>query len=244
MDSVIIIGLAFAFGGILKGATGVGAPILAVPVVAVFFDIPFAVTIFSLPNLLPNIWQAWAYRDQRMPWNFAARFAIAGGVGAAVGTFLLIRLPTEFLSLFLAGMVFVYIGFRLFQPKWRLGYPLAVKLALPIGLFAGALQGSSGLSAPASLTFLTAMRLERGQFMSTVSMFFVGLGVVQVPLLISYGMLNRDTALISAAAVMPLVAFMPVGARLARHISPEKFDRILLIILTILSLNLVVDFIR
>ena len=70
-----------AAGGFLKGATGAGAPVIGVPVLAIVFDVPKAVAIFSVINLLSNIWQSWAYRkdvtDQRFVWIFAA----AGGAG-------------------------------------------------------------------------------------------------------------------------------------------------------------------
>lgn len=242
METVLIIGLAFAFGGILKGATGVGAPILAVPMMVVFFDMPFAIAVFSLPNLLPNLWQAWAFRRYHLPASFVVRFAAAGGIGAAVGTFLLANTPTDLLSLVLALVVLTYVAFRLAKPTWQLPYAQALRLALPVGFIAGILQGGAGLSAPASLTYLTAMRLERGVFISTISIFFVGLGVVQIPMLVGYGLLNRDTVLISAAALIPLIIFMPIGARLARHIPRHRFDQVLLVILTLLSLKLLAGY--
>ena len=36
MQTLVIVGLAFALGGILKGATGVGAPLVAVPLMTSF----------------------------------------------------------------------------------------------------------------------------------------------------------------------------------------------------------------
>ena len=42
---------AFALGGTLKGATGAGAPIMTIPVIAAFYDVRIAVIIMVLPNL-------------------------------------------------------------------------------------------------------------------------------------------------------------------------------------------------
>ena len=42
---------AFALGGTLKGATGAGAPIITIPVIAAFYDVRIAVIIMVIPNL-------------------------------------------------------------------------------------------------------------------------------------------------------------------------------------------------
>ncbi len=238
METVLIIAAAFAFGGILKGATGFGAPILAVPLLALFFDVPFAVTVFAIPNLLPNIWQSWAYRKHRLPLKFVAGFTIAGALGAAVGTYMLANIPSDALSLALAGVITAYILLRLVHPSWTLRFSVATRLAAPLGFCGGILQASSGLSAPVSITFLNAMKLDREQFVSTIAMFFVALGVVQIPLLGGYGYLTWENLALSCAALVPLVFFMPVGARLARHVSRQMFDRIILVLLSGLCLKL------
>ena len=62
LQTLIIVGLAFAIGGILKGATGVGAPLIAVPVMTSFVDIRFAVAVFVVPNLVINLIQSIIYR--------------------------------------------------------------------------------------------------------------------------------------------------------------------------------------
>lgn len=238
MDTFLIVGIAFALGGILKGATGFGAPLLAVPLLALMFNLPFAITIFSIPNVLPNLWQSWTYRQHRLPLKFVASFAVAGGLGAGVGTYMLARMSSDALSLGLAVVILAYVGFRLLRPSWKLGMAAGNWLSFPLGLIAGILQGASGLSAPVSVTFLTSLHLERGQFISTISMFFVSLGFVQIPMLIDYGYLTPTNILLSCSALLPLAAGMPLGAMLAKRISRKRFNQILLVILSLLSVKL------
>jgi hypothetical protein len=232
-----IIGL--ALGGILKGATGAGAPIVAVPVMAMYFGVPVAVTIFAVPNLLANAWQAWAYRKQQLPLPFMLMFAGGGAAGTLVGTMLLANLPGSALTLIVAFAVFIYVAFRLMRPGWVLRYPLAEKLSLVIGALSGTMFGASGLSAPVTLSFLNAMRLERPQFIGTVTFFFTMMAVVQIPALFAYGIMDGRKFLISTAALFPIIAFMPVGSWLARHFSREVFDRLVLVLLTGIAIRLV-----
>ena len=48
--------LAFYFGGVLKGATGAGAPIIAIPIISLLYDVPTAVVaIKSLAYLFGHL---------------------------------------------------------------------------------------------------------------------------------------------------------------------------------------------
>ena len=80
----VIAALGIAAGGFLKGATGVGAPVVGVPILAMVFDLPKAVAIFSVINLISNVWQGWAYRKDATDTRFVWWFAAAGGAGAMV----------------------------------------------------------------------------------------------------------------------------------------------------------------
>ena len=237
--SLILVLIAFALGGILKGATGAGAPIIAVPVMTLFFGAPFAVAVFSIPNLVTNIWQGWHYRQHRLSGPLMIRFAVAGAWCAGIGSVMLARLPTEALTLTVALSVLAYVGFRALRPGWRLSLPRAEALAAPMGVLGGILQGAAGLSAPVSLSFLNALKLERAQFIVTISVFFFAMALVQIPMLVGLGILTTERFLLSCLALIPLMAAMPLGAWLARRISAATFDRVILVLLTLLSVRLI-----
>lgn len=233
--------LGLSLGGLLKGATGAGAPIIAVPILAMYFNVPLAVTIFAMPNLLTNIWQSWTYRPHQLSRRFTLLFAAGGGLGAAIGTVLLANLPGHALTLGVAFAVLFYLVFRIIVPSWKLSYPVAERLAFPVSTLAGALGGAAGVSAPVSLTFLNAMKLDRQQFIATISTFFAVMGVVQVPMLIGYGFMDWKRFALSLGAIVPVLAFMPVGSWLASRFSPIIFDRIILVLLAGISLRLIVQ---
>lgn len=228
-------------GGILKGATGAGAPILAVPVLAAVYNVQVAVVLFSVPSLVSNAWQGWRYRSSLLPPAFVLRYAGAGAAGAAAGTVLLANLPSDVLKLFVAVVVTIYIAFRLSRPGWILGYAPALRMALPVGIVGGLMQGSSGVSAPVSVTFLNAMRLERTAFMATISVFFAAMSTVQIPMLAGFGIMTGHLFLLSVAALAPIFMGMWVGAWLARRISREAFDRMILGLLAVLAAKLYWD---
>lgn len=236
---LILIGLAFAAGGIIKGAVGAGAPLLAVPLMVLLRDVQFAVAVFVLPNIVPNLWQFLQYRRAIDAPRFSIAFALAGGVGAGLGTVALAGWNPDILMLMVAVALVTYITFRLARPAWQLPWALASRLAVPVGIVAGALQGASGLSAPVSLSFLNAIRLEREMFIASVALFFIALGVAQLPVQLAYGIMTKERFVYSALSLIPLIGFMPVGAWIGRCLSRTVFDRLTLLILAVLAIKIV-----
>lgn len=241
MDAQDILLAAFgvALGGFLKGATGAGAPVVGVPILAMVIGVQNAVAVFALLNLFSNIWQGWTYRAFVVDRKFVWSQAFGGAAGAFLGTFLLAWLSTDTLLAGLAGIVFFYIGLRLLRPDWKLDRDAGVRLAAPMGLAGGIMQGAGGISAPISVTYLNAMRLDRSEFVATISVFFLMMTTTQIPTLIGLGILNTSNAPLALLAAIPLFGAMPLGAYAARHISKEAFDKLVLLLLLVVALRLV-----
>ncbi|MEM1430194.1 MAG: sulfite exporter TauE/SafE family protein [Pseudomonadota bacterium] len=236
--SIAIALFGIALGGFLKGATGAGTPVVGVPILAIVFGVPKAVAIFSVLNLLSNAWQARAYRRSIGHTRFVAVFAGAGALGAAAGSVILATLPTEVLMGTLSAIVFAYIGLRIFRPDWQIERSRAEAIAGPVGLMGGLMQGAGGISAPVSVTYLNAMRLDRSEFIATISIFFFMMSVLQIPSLAALGVLTWDRAGLAFLAAIPLFAAMPLGERAARHVSKETFDKMILVLLAVVALRL------
>lgn len=230
---------AILLGGFLKGATGAGAPVVGVPILAAIFDVQLAVAVFSVLNLFSNIWHSYAYRRHRGPLRLVYGFAIAGSIGAIAGSVLLASLPTDALMASLAAMVLAYIFLRLFQPDWTLDRAAGMRLVPYVGIAGGLMQGAGGISAPVSVTFLNAMRLPREEFIATISVFFVAMSIVQIPSLAYLGILTTDRSLMAIVATVPMFVSMPLGEWAARYMSKAVFDRIILVLLAAIAIRLI-----
>ena len=237
--TIIAIFTAFALGGILKGATGAGAPIITIPVIAAFYDVRIAVIIMVIPNLLTNIGQLYQFRKTILPSFFTVSFALGGGIGAFLGTILLVSLPIKILTLSVAIIVIIYILLKIAVPSWKLVYGKAKKLVFIMGAGGGVLQGSAGLSAPISITFLNSMKLERNQFIPTISVYFGVMSIFQMPTLYYYDFLNIEIIIVSIMSTIVLMCFMPLGSWIAKSISKETFDKVTLILLGFIALRII-----
>ena len=240
-DPLIIIAVlvAFSLGGILKGATGAGAPIITIPVIAAFYDVRIAVIIMVVPNLLTNIGQLYQFRKTILPKFFTLSFALGGGIGAFLGTILLANLSIKILTLSVAFIVIIYILLKLIVPSWKLTYKKAEKLVFLMGTGGGVLQGTAGLSAPISITFLNSMKLERNQFIPTISVYFGVMSIFQMPTLYYYDFLNLEIIIVSFISTLVLLLFMPFGSWIAKSVSKESFDKITLILLGFIAFRII-----
>lgn len=234
-----VVALAFAMGGILKGATGAGAPVVAIPIMAAIYDVRVAVALMLIPNFSTNVAQVVKYRANLVEPGFARNFAVTGMIGAGVGSLLLAKLPVSALQLLMAGIIIAYVVLRLARPELMLPVAYARKLVFSAGFFGGILQGSTGISAPIALTFLNSMRLARSTFIYTVSMFFAAMAMMQLPVLLYYDIMTLDIAILGVLALLPMFVAMPIGEWIGQRISPKLFDKGILLFLIFLAVRLI-----
>jgi uncharacterized membrane protein YfcA len=241
VQEIMILFAALMLGGALKGATGMGVPVIAVPALAAFFDVPFAIAILTVPLLVTNSWQVWRFRAHASGLAFLPRLLVSAVVGILVGTWLLTTLPVDVLSIALGVVTILYIGVRIARPEVAIGPETARRWALTAGGLAGGLQGATGVSAPVSVTFINGMRLSRPQFVLTLSALFLAFVLTQIPALAFAGVLTWERTLYSTAALVPVALGMPIGGWLARNMSVKAFDRLILVILAGIALKLFWD---
>ncbi|MGI9643912.1 MAG: TSUP family transporter, partial [Ilumatobacteraceae bacterium] len=108
-EELALIVVASLVGSFVKSVTGMGYPVVAIPLLSLFIDVEDAVVIVALPNaaanLLLNIHARRAARESR---DLVA-LSVAAVLGALAGTAVLVRVPDEPLLLALAATVLVYV---------------------------------------------------------------------------------------------------------------------------------------
>jgi uncharacterized protein len=238
LEFLLIVAAALGLGGFIKGATGMGLPLVSVPALAAFLGVPHALAILTVPLIITNAWQAWRFFPHRGGTGFLKRLLPAGAVGIGLGTWALANLRVETLSLALALLILIYIGLHLTRPNLRIPGRIAPALSPGVGLVAGLLQGSTGISAPVSITFLHALRLTPQAFVFAVSALFLLFASVQLVTLALAGIMTWRRFLEGLIALLPIVLAMPIGAWASSLLSRRAFDRIILLLLAAMALKL------
>ena len=233
--------LALAAGAVVKGATGMGLPLVALPVLTTVFGLQHAVGLMTIPLIVTNVWQVWRFRAEAraprlgfMPW-----FLVGGAVGIGLGTWALTALPERVLVLSLGVILLVYVALRIATPHWVLSLELARRLGPLAGIGGGTVQGATGISAPIGVTFIHSMNLERAAHVFAVSAMFLTFAVVQLPSLWLAGVMRPEWLLHGLLALIPILVFMPLGQWISGKLSRQAFDRMILVFLGVIGVKMV-----
>jgi len=233
--------LALGAGAVVKGATGMGLPLVALPVLTAVFGLQHAVGLMTIPLIVTNAWQVWRFRAEAetprmafMPW-----FLVGGALGIMLGTWALTSLPERLLVLGLGVILLAYVGLRLVTPHWSLNLAMAKRFGPLAGLGGGTLQGATGISAPIGVTFIHAMGLERAAHVYAVSAMFLLFSVVQLPALFVAGVMQPLWLLQGLLALVPILIFMPIGQWASGKLSRTAFDRMILVFLGVIGVKMV-----
>jgi uncharacterized protein len=125
LAEVLLVVAAMFLGAFVKGVSGVGLPLIAIPVMATFLGVEHAVVVMTIPGILTNIWLLWRHRQHLRLLRSLAGLLILGCIGAVVGTYGLKALDPRLLALALVGVISTYVALFLRNEAM----PLPVRLA-------------------------------------------------------------------------------------------------------------------
>ena len=231
VGELVIILLAMVVGGFVKGATGQGLPPIAIPVMASFLGVEHAVVIMAIPGVISNAWLLWTYRSHLPRTRDLPAILTTGVFGAVAGTVLLTTLDDRILSLALASVIGLYVVITLVHPSFGLPHTVTRYSSPPVGLAAGVLQGSTGMSGPLLSTYLHAFRLDKETYVLSVSTVFLVFSVVQTAAFTILGLYTEARLVESLLALVPIMIMIEMGTRLTQGLSRRAFDLIILAVL-------------
>jgi len=218
-----IVLVAVVIGSVIKAVTGMGLPIIAIPIAALFVDLDDAVVTLALPNVVANGVLAFRERDHIGQTRDLPVLAIAGVGGAVIGAVAFVSLPETPLVIILILAIVGYVIAFIAQPDLRIGPERSRRLAPAIGGVAGAFQGAIGISGPIVGSWIHSYRLDRGAHILSVTSLFLFSGLTQFVVFVATGELaGRVTA--SVLACIPVLASIPVGAWMRDRVSARGFD--------------------
>ena len=239
---ITLIGLAFFVAGLVKGILGLGIPFIIIPVVTAVTDVVTALALVALPTIIPNLVQLWQFRQHRLEFSHTVMLVAGLVPGVWLGAVILVDLQTSSLvTQILGGMLLLYLGSRVVRSPLALTTTMARGLAIPAGFGSGFLGGLVGISAPISLTYLSAQRLDRPQFIFQVSIFFGVIGSCQVIFYLHQGLADYPIIALSSIGLIPLFGGMYLGQVMGKYLSQSSFEKLVLVVLCFIGLKLVLD---
>jgi uncharacterized membrane protein YfcA len=237
---LLCIAAAFAAGGIVKGTLGVGLPLFTVPMLSLVIPSPQAISLVAIPILVSNFWQAF---DSGIALRSLGRFTPL--MGALLVTTVLtvpmtLAMSPAALNVMVAGTVFASILLMALRPQFDIPARQEKIYGLVVGGFSGVMGGVSSLTGPLIISYLTALKLTREQFVGSISVIYL---CGAIPLYISMAAFDRlgTTELaLSIAGLIPLAGGLMIGKWLRGRLSELWFRRAILAFLSFVALALLV----
>lgn len=235
----VLVLLVIAVAYTVKGVAGMGGPLLAVPFIAAFTSVEYAVVVLSLANMVSNGWLLWEHRAGARGTGFVMTpFLGVGTLAVIAGTWILTEIDDRILSLVIALVIAFYIWRYLADPQFGLERKTARRLAAPMGLVGGGLLGATGTAGPLIATYLHSIRMSRPSFIHMMSLTFTVFGTIQLVTLVMLGAFTPERTTQALWAIVPVAAMTVVGIRIGRLIKQRTFERVVLALLGIAAIRL------
>lgn len=234
--AILVIGLAFA--GLAKGATGMGLPLVATPILAAVFGPRMAVVIVTIPIFVSNsllLMQGWRRLEVL---RGLTPIIVASVIGTTIGVQLLASLDQRTFAILITAMVAVFLlrGDRLIgdDPRAR----RARLLGPLIGLVGGVLQGTTSIASPIVGSYFHSLRLPPRDFVLVLAAVFEINAVVQVIGYWLLGLFTPEVLALGIIGLVPTLLALMAGIYLRGRMDAARFRSVILVLLVLSVLNL------
>lgn len=220
-DSVLWSALAVTMAYTVFGLTGFGASMAAMPLLAHFFPLRFAVPMMLVFDLCAGFligWRNHAVIDK----SEVKRLVPFMLFGIALGATLLVKAPEGALLLSLGCFVLAYAAYNfLFRPG---GAPIVPLWSAPLGTLGGMFSALFGAGGPIYAIYLARRLPEKSVLRATVSSVIMLSSLSRLFVFIAAGLYAQRHLLVLALALVPCALLgLFIGNRLhhrlpARHV--------------------------
>ena len=221
--SIIIIFAAY----IVKGVSGFGSGLIAIPFLALLFPLKFIVPVFALLSYSGTVMQSLQLRKQVI-WGDLLPLIPFTLTGIGIAVWLLVNVQANLLVLALGFFVLAYSVYSLLAIHSSPGSRYWAIAAGSMGGLVGALFGTGG---PFYVAYLKMRQLDKGAFRATIAMVFLIDGGTRMFAYASSGLFSTQVLTLVAVMLPVLLSGMYVGHHLHIKIEPRRFNQMISILL-------------
>jgi uncharacterized protein len=238
--NIALISLTFVLAGLVKGATGMGLPTVAMGVLGAFMLPVQAAALLILPSFITNVWQL--FSGPRLG-ALVRRFWLMM-VGTVIGTLVAASLIASgavnwaITGLGVALMAYAAVG--LFARRLSVPSRIEHRLSPLVGLVTGLVTGGTGVFVIPAVPYLQALDLTKDELVQAL-----GLAFTVSTVALAVGLAREHAFAIgdirnSLLAVAPALLGMWIGQCIRRRVSPTTFRRWFFVCLLVLGMELLV----
>jgi len=217
---------------------GFGSSTIFLPLASYIIEFKTALVLVAIFHLFGNVSRITFFRHG-LDKNVLLIFGMPSFVFSLLGATLVGDLSQTFLKLMLGiFLIFVSVVF-LIKPK--LSFPVNRKSLVLGGGISGFIVGLIGTGGALRAAFLTGLKMDKEKYIATSAVIALGTDATRIPYYLSSGFLAEEYYYLIPFLFLSAVVGSYVGRKIVTRIDQEKFKKMVLIAIILVSIKFIVD---
>jgi len=214
----------------VKGLTGFGFALTALPLLTIFLEPRTAVPLITVCSVFLDGYTLYEAR-RFVQFREILPMLVSGIVGMILGTYFLVSLDSQVIRIAIGAVTVLFAAASMAGVRREISNARAA--SVPIGLVSGVLGGSMSISGPPVVLFFNNQKVEKTAFRANLIAYFFSLYVATVPAYVYGNLITAD--LLGSSAVMVPVMFLgaTLGIWLSRRVDEAAFRKIVLLLVLV-----------
>jgi uncharacterized membrane protein YfcA len=231
--NIIALSLIIFIASIVRGFTGFGLAMVAVPLIQFIMPVPDTAVFIAMINMIFSILY-YKRSKEIVGGQPLGRMALWTGIGVAAGTVVLKFINPAYIQLVWGVLIISVVLFM--TGGLHFSFRSDASAMTFSGLLGGLLAGATGITGPPVAIILSAMKTPKEKFNAIISIFiFFAVSYALAFYLIS-GLIKSETLLLALCSVPALLAGLRTGDILVSKISQRTFTRVIYFVLVIMGI--------
>ncbi|HET6808909.1 MAG TPA: sulfite exporter TauE/SafE family protein [Nitrososphaera sp.] len=223
---------------IIGTMAGFGSSTIFLPLALMFVDFKTAIVLVAIFHLFGNMSRIIFFR-QGFDKRIILQFGMPSVLLSLLGAFLIGVLPQPVLKLILGIFLITTSISFLIKPALRL--PTNTAIFIGGGSATGFITALVGTGGALRATLLQAFNIEKVKYIATSATIALATDATRIPIYISQGFLTEQYFLYLPILFAIAVAGSFIGRKIVRRIDQEKFRKMVLVAIILVSINFIID---
>jgi len=235
---ILAVALAFALGGLVKGATGMGLPTFVMGLLGLIMAPAEAAALLIIPSLVTNVFQFLSGKHRllllRRTWLMLLTICIATWAGAGLIT----AEGSGHATIWLGAALVAYAAFGLAKARFSVPRKYELWLSPAVGAATGVVTGATGVFVIPAAPYLQALEMDEDGLVQALGLSFTASTLALAAGLASRGAFAVTAAGASTLCTLPALAGMGLGQMIRARVESATFRVMFLVALLLLGADL------
>lgn len=226
--------ISILLASIIQGITGFGFALIAVPLLSLFIpelrNITPIIVIYSLLTNVIIVYKSRRYIDLKK----IIPLIIFGIIATPIGTYILLYVKVSTLKIII-GLIITITAFAMLKNFKIKIENQGISYGI-VGLLSGLLNGSTGLSGPPVVLFLTNQNTDKDVFRANLTFYGIATNIFAIMIFIAEDIVNASVLSFTILYLPALIIGVFGGIMLSAKINETLFKKLTIYLITCLGL--------